>query len=267
MNPDNFKARASQMHRICSYQDKGHNLTDTQMKGIITFCEEVEKEHFFGFRPDVTVDTMEKGILGQSAAVTLFNKVLNERTGRFVVLKENKERLSNDYFTGEPDFYIGDNKRKCIEGFDTKCSKDVMTFPRWDAELDKTYYWQNMVYIDLFGADRWTTVYALVNTPGYQLLDKKERLFKALGSPDEDSRNGERYREKAILLEKNNIFDIDLFRKENPNTDLENKDWSHLKKPSERIKEFVVERDEDAIQFMRNRVNVVRNYMMKTFKF
>jgi hypothetical protein len=266
MDYSQFKVRASQMHRICSYQDKGHNLTDAQMKGIITFCEEAELESFFGFRPDVTVDAMEKGILGQSAAVTLFNKVLNDRTGKFVVLKENKERLTNDYFTGEPDFYIGDNKRKCIEGFDTKCSKDVMTFPRWDVELDKTYYWQNMVYIDLFGADRWTTVYSLINSPGYQVLKLKENLYYKMGCPDESSKNFQRYIEKVILIEKNNIFDIDLFRKENPNTDLENKDWSHLKKPSERIKEFVVERDEDAIQFMRNRVMVCRNYMMKTFK-
>lgn len=266
MNPDNLKVRASQMHRICSYREAGHNLTATQMKGIITFCEEVEKEHFFGFRPDVTVDTMEKGILGQSAAVTLFNKVLNERTGRFVVLKENKERISDDDFTGEPDVYQGINIRTVDEGFDTKCSKDITTFPRWKTILDDTYFWQNMTYIALTGAKRWTTVYALVNTPGYQLLKAKENLYYKMGCPDESSKNFDRYIEKVILLEKNNIFDIDLFRKENPNTDLENKDWSHLKKPFERIKEFVVERDEEAIQFMRNRVNVVRNYMRKTFK-
>jgi hypothetical protein len=266
MDYTKLKVRASSTHRICSYREKGTDLTPTQMKGLITFCGELETHDFFGFRPDITVDTMEKGIIGQSAAVTLYNLYLNESSGKKRIFKENKERLTNDYFTGEPDFYIGDSTRKCTEGFDTKCSKDISTFPRHKTELDDVYYWQNMVYIDLFGADRWTTVYALVNTPGYQLMRMKENLYYKMGTPDESSANFDRYIEKVISLEKNNIFDIDLFRRENPNTDLENKDWSGLKSPKDRIKEFVVERNESDIQFMRDRVTLCRNYMMSNFK-
>jgi len=261
----NLKVRASSMHRIMSYLDKGNNLTETQMKGIVTFCHELASENYWGFRPDVTVDTMEKGIIGQSAAVTLYNLYLNSQTGKKRIFKENKERLTNDFFTGEPDFFVGDKQRKCVEGFDTKCSKDIMTFPKYKKELDDVYYWQNMTYIDLFGADRWTTVYCLVNTPYYQLLKMKENLYYKMGCPDDSSDNFERYREKIILLEKNNIFDIDMFRRENPNVDLENEDWTGLKGPGDRIKEFVVERNDEEIQMMRNRVILCRHYLNTNF--
>ena len=264
-NFSNLKVRASSMHRIMSYLDKGNNLTETQMKGIVTFCHELASENYWGFRPDVTVDTMEKGIIGQSAAVTLYNLYLNSLPGKKRIFKENKERLTNDFFTGEPDFFVGDKERKCIEGFDTKCSKDIMTFPKYKKELDDVYYWQNMTYIDLFGADRWTTLYCLVNTPYYQLLKMKENLYYKMGCPDEYSENFERYREKIILLEKNNIFDIDMFKMENPNVDLENRDWTGLKSHGDRIKRFVVERNDEEIQMMRNRVILCRHYLNTNF--
>ena len=257
---DKLLVRSSSTHRMMTHIEKSG-----MQKGHITFAEELESELHFGLKPTFTVDTIEKGIIGEAEARNLFNRVLNARGKEKYHFKQNYERLYNEWSTGLPDTFIGKNIRSTTHGFDTKCSKNVSTFPRHEKELDKNYYWQNQSYMDLTGADLWTTVYALVNSPVFQIVREQETVYYKLGSPDESQEIYPRYLEKMIEIEKNSIFDIDLFRKQNPNHDLFCEDWDHLRPIEDRVKEFTVERNDYDIAKIHERVEMIRDHMNSNF--
>ncbi len=222
---------------------KGSGMGDTA-KGKL---EQIYLEATTSRKKEYSSKHIEKGLACEEDAITL----LSRHKKKFFT--KNTERLNNDWLTGEPDIIDGK------EGFDTKCSWDIWTFPRFDTKLDSTYENQNHGYIDLTGAEKWTTVYCLVNATADAIDSEKKSIYYKLGCPDE---NDPVYIEKLVEIEKNMIFDMAVFKKHNPYYDLMVSDWTYDLPMKHRIKEFVTMRDDEAIEAIHNRIeNECRPYL------
>jgi hypothetical protein len=118
---------------------------------------------------------------------------------------------------------------------DIKCSWNHTTFPLTDKEVPtKDYYWQLQGYMALTDFEESKLVYCLVDTPDELIFDEMRRIRSKLGM-------------------------IDLPE------ELEQEIWeSHKFKdisPKHRIKEFKVERNQEDIDAIYNRVTLAREYL------
>jgi hypothetical protein len=215
----------------------------------------------------VTSKYIEKGVRHEQNAITLLSLYKNK------YLKKNDERLNNRFVTGEPDVFVGPEIRKSTEGYDTKVSWSLFTLPYKDDEVDTPYYWQDMTYIALTGADKWTTAHCLINSDATSIMREKERVNYALA--DEDGRTPDGYPEhpfydlwikRQMEIEKNMIFDMEMFKERNPifyqdNILLKGEEWKFDIPIEERVVEFVVHRDNEVIESMYERVKECRSWM------
>lgn len=124
--------------------------------GAKTYIRSLVAQEIFGVDFEFTSKETEKGIVCESEAIALLNRV------RGWSLEKNTERKSNEWITGEADLYDHAARR----GHDIKCSWSVATFPITTIDCeDKLYEWQMRGYMWLWDADSWSVDYALVSTP------------------------------------------------------------------------------------------------------
>jgi len=147
---------------------------------------------------------------------------LVEKVAGFDFLYKNEEHFSNDYVTGTPDVLTDDVL------IDVKSSWNVDTFPMFDRELkNKDYYYQLQAYMWLTGKTESYLCYCLVDTPKFIIKAEVRKLHKP------------RYSDiKAIIL------------KHKFNEDTE----------KHRVKTFKVELDLEAIEQIKERIEVCRSY-------
>lgn len=248
MNTDQILVRCSSLHKLLTHFDK-----PTFEKGHQTLAKEIHRQYKWDRQPDWGSKYTEKGIIGEEDAITLLS------LSRKMMLKKNTERITNDYISGHPDVYIGESIDKAEEGFDTKCSWDVHSFPHKSDALDNSYLYQNHGYMYLTGAKKWTTVYCLVNAPIHLITREKETVYYKMGCPDDTN---QRYIERLIEIEKNMIFDMKKFLKDNQNPALESLHvWKWDIPQAERIMEFPVMRNEEVYRKIDQRVTLLRGYI------
>lgn len=122
---------------------------------------------------------LDKGIQEEDRSITTYSNVLD------TLLIKNKERKTNDFFTGECD-----NSQGKIR--DIKTSWSFETFPLMDDQIkNKGYEWQLDCYMDLWGLKESELVYVLVDTPAYLLEDELKRAcykFNILDTPTEEQK-------------------------------------------------------------------------------
>jgi len=221
-----------------------------------TYLREIFLEKKYGRRKEITTKQMVKGVENEEIGITVYSRWAKK------LYYKNEVRLKNEYLTGEPD--CSDNKdiMKTKKGVDIKLSWSIFTFPFPDDKLDKGYECQNQGYMNLTGADEWSTAFILVNAPGHLILDEKKRLqYKMNCSLDEPE-----YIEKCIEIEKNYIFNIKEFKNEEPGFDMDCKEWT-IKNPiwdiplNERVIEFNSYRDDEFINNIPQTVGKARKYM------
>lgn len=187
------------------------------------------------------VKYLSKGIQNESEALEMFlnNKGVNFEKDDDGFVITNKLRRFNDYVTGEPDW--------CDENIlaDVKCSwstssfPDVLKKPSDDLKkINKDYWFQMQCYMWLFDRQTSFLAYCLTDTPDD--LFEKEVYYKTLeknGKPDSLNKSmteiEDEVREK---MEKSHKF-------------------SQVKN---RIRIFQINRDEEAIEEMIQRVNEAR---------
>ena len=208
---------------------------------------------------------VQKGLKEEDEAITTYMNYRNANGNRTFFMK-NDTRLFNDWISGEPD--LGENKPidQWEEGWDIKCSWDLSSFPFPEDKLINNYVYQNMAYMWLTGAKKWTTVSVLVNGSERLINNEKQKWYYALDAPDQSDKYFEEYIAKCREIERMMIFDYDRFVKLNPGHLLEiQKDEWHgegFDIPLEdRIIEKTVERDESVIEEMKNRITIARNYL------
>ena len=137
-------------------------------------------------------------------------------------LYKNEEYFTNDYITGTPDVLTSDVL------LDVKSSWNVDTFPMFDKTLEnKLYYYQLQSYMWLTDRKESYLCYCLEDTPKFIIKAEVKKLHKP------------RYSDiKAIIL------------KHKFNADTENY----------RVKSFKIERDEEVIEQIKERIEACRDY-------
>lgn len=259
MDPNSILIRCSAIGKIMTEprvksEKEAGNLGETAK----SYLEDLYKSLKYGREQEYSSKYIDKGIKGEEDAITL----LTLTTKMF--FKKNDIRINNAYLSGEPDIYVGDSIEKADEGFDTKCSWDLFTFPMFDKVLKPEYYWQNHGYMDLTGAKKWTTAYCLINATPEAIMSEKKSVYYKMDCPRDDD---EEYKRRCIDIEKNMIFDMKLFKKQYPGFDLDIKmdDWVYDIPREERVRKFTIERDEEVIKRIHAQVEKCRKYIAETF--
>ena len=188
-----------------------------------TYIQDYFKEKELGIAKEFWSRYTDKGLQMEDEAIEFAGQVLG---WDFVV--KNTERYNNEWLTGEPDVITKDLLA------DIKCSWDANTFPMFDTELkNKDYFWQLQGYMFLTGMYKAELVYCLMSTPHQIVEDEVRRAHWKAGLIDEDLDLRE-----AVQSQHN---------------------FDHL--PNElRIKRFIVEKDEQAIEQIKEKVEIARDY-------
>ena len=230
MNADKIKFRCSSLGDIMTNDRSGKQMGETAKKKLV----EVFVLEKYGRKKDIPNKYITKGLAVEEDSITLYSRVNK------TFYKKNSERLNNRYISGEPDLYIGEEIFRADTIIDIKSSWDIHTFFATTAKkLNSDYYWQMQGYMDLTGAASAKLAYCLVNTPEQMINDAKRRLSWQMGVIDEE--NSPEFKEACVEIEKNMIYD-DIPLKE-------------------RVIEIVIERDEDAIKSIHDRVIDCREYL------
>ena len=211
---------------------------------------------------------VQKGLQQEDEAISVYQDFRENIQNKKTQFIKNTKRFFGEYFTGLPDLfdYLKADIRK--EGFDTKCSWSLDTFPFPEDKLDDIYECQNQVYMDITGLNKWTTAYVLVNCNESQLHNEKLKHWYALMSPSEGDRYWDEYVSKCRDVEKMLIFDYERFVKLYPGHDLTipKDEWfgEEFDIPLlEKVVEFVSYRDEEKIKFLNERATIGRKYLLE----
>jgi len=188
-----------------------------------SYIEDLFNELEFGYRKEFSSRYTDKGLEMEDEAIQFASEQFD---WDFVV--KNTERFTNDYITGEPDI----NTDNLLA--DIKCSWSLDTYPMFEAEMkNKDYYWQLQGYMWLTGKTEAELVYCLMNTPLQIVEDEVRRAHWKAGLIDED---------------------IDLRHEVQTKHNYDNI-------PSKlRVKRYIVERDEKAIEKIIEKVEIAREY-------
>lgn len=237
--------RASSAHQIMTNIDSA-KLT----AGHLTFCKKIFRELRWRRREQIKSKYLTKGILQEEDAITLLTRVVG-----LGVIKKNEANITNAFVSGTPDIFIGESIRKAEKGYDTKCSWSADTFPFPEDPLDAVYEWQDHVYIALTGAKSWVTAFCLVNAPAQQIQSEKYQLNRRLGDVSETD---PKYIQGCVEIERNMIYDMQQFRKDNPYYELHTEIWDYDIPMKERIIQYEVLRDDNKIDRLYERVKLMR---------
>lgn len=188
-----------------------------------TYIQDLFKEKELGIAREFWSRYTDKGLIMEDEAIDFAGQVLG---WEFVV--KNEQNYSNDYITGTPDVIT-----KSLLA-DIKCSWDGNTFPLFDTELkNKDYFWQMQGYMWLTGLEQAELVYTLMNTPHAIVEDEVRRAHWKAGLIDEDI-------DLREAVQSQHVFD-------------------HL--PNQlRVKRFIIEKDEQAIEQIKEKVEIARDY-------
>jgi hypothetical protein len=222
--------RCSALGRLMTNDRTGKAMGDTCRKYLL----EVYAQEKHGRRKEINTKYTTKGLQVEEDSITVYSRFKKD------FFKKNEERIFNAFVIGTPDLFDGPatiHEAELI--IDVKSSWDLFTFLAVLGEkINKDYWWQLQGYMMLTGATRARLAYCLVDTPPALILDEQRRLMWKMGvATDEDPL----YIEAAEALEKNMTYaDIPL---------------------RQRVIEFDVERDEDAIASIRERVVEARTWL------
>ena len=190
-------------------------------------------EEYWGRRKDISTKQMQKGILCEPELIVM----LGEIDGR--PYEKNLERKCNEWITGEPDIIYEDI---VIDG---KASWDAETFlpnllikMKKDGKIDKDYYCQLQGYMWLFDKPKARLSYGLINAP--ESLINKERYY-LLSNMDVVTEESPEFRLAEMELLMNMTFD-DIPKEE-------------------RVINFEVERDEEMIKQIPEKVSKARQFL------
>lgn len=201
----------------------------------------------------------DNGLDCEEDSITLYSRVKKK------IFVKNVERLSNDYVTGEWDLHLEDQDGRIEHTVDIKSSWSKNTFDksRLKASVNSDYYWQGLTYMWLTGAKTHTVAFCLVNGSFDTIMDEKKRLAWRLGVIDPSAKLNDKYVKGCKQIEVNHIFDLELFKKQNPGFDFDNDlgAWCYDIPMEARVAEFTFERSEVEIERLRLRIIQCREHM------
>lgn len=188
-----------------------------------TLVQDMFKEKELGIYKEFSSRYTDKGNQNEDLAIELASEVLDWNW----ILK-NEEKYKNDYIVGTPDL-VNDTLLA-----DIKCSWSGATFPMFDTELkNKAYYWQLQGYMMLTGHKQAELVYCLTNTP-FEIVESEVR----------------KEHWKLCLIDEDPIVREAVESLHN---------FDHIDNKM-KVKRFIVEYDEKAIEQLKEKIEVARAY-------
>lgn len=157
-----FKIRASSCGKIMTNARKKGELSKT----CISYLDQWAKEQIYGRRKDVSTKYMEKGLIVEDESIDFVCRYL-EYDG---LMLKNDKHFKDDFMTGTPDVIT----KEFI--LDVKNSWDFSTFPLFETEINKDYYWQGQVYMHLANRDNFKLIYTLMDTPEH-LIQREAMIY------------------------------------------------------------------------------------------
>jgi hypothetical protein len=221
----------------------GHLMTEPKSKkdkdagnlseGAKTHLVDIYVSAKYGRQSDIQNRYVTKGLMVEEDSITLYSRVKKS------YFKKNEEHLSNEFIKGTPDMFTGKDIRNAEIIIDVKSSWDLFTFFRnHTKDVNSLYWWQLQCYMALTGAKSARLAYCLINTPQVLIEDEKRKLMYKMGCLSQESPE---YVEACEELEKSMIYD-DIPLKE-------------------RLIEFEIERDNEAIKSLYERIKKARAYL------
>lgn len=204
-------------------------LSVTCQKELIKIYNQV----CYGRKKDITTKQMDKGIHAEPESIKLLSMVEGK------LYYKNEEPLQNEWFTGHPDLFTGDSILNADECLDIKTSWEIDTFmPKLIEDADKGYIAQLNVYFDLTGAKSGAIAYCLVSAPQNIVESEKKALLWRMDVATEEAPE---YKKACQELEKLMIYDDIDYR--------------------ERVIKIPVQRDDELIQKMKDKVPILRQWL------
>jgi hypothetical protein len=261
MNVDDIRIRCSSLGYIMTEpRSKKETISDTCKTHLV----DVFVSANYGRREDKYGKYIEKGNQREEDSITLLSRVNR------VYYRKNKERLEDEFISGEPDIFIGESIRTAEEIYDTKTSWSAHTFFRQSIkDLPDEYKWQGVGYMRLTGARRHTVAFCLVNGTVQAIEDEKRKLSYQMGVFDKSGAEvPEAYLERCRQIEINHIFDLQEFMSESPFYQLDNDPscWRWDIPKEKRVRCFAIERLEDEISAVEDRVKECRKWINENLK-
>jgi len=203
----------------------------TFLAGVYAF----EKYGKYSVSKDIGSRQTEKGKEVEPESLTLVSRLDKK------FLLKNEERVQNDWFSGLPDAFEGENILTATVIHDVKSPWDIETyFSYLGKPLPALYYWQMQGYMDLTGASTAEVHFCLVSTP--------ERFIKDAAG--------------AILRNRQFISDESPEYLKAEQEIINNMTFDDMPLSDRRIK-FVVERNDEDIQKAHRQVERCREWLMK----
>jgi len=234
MNWENVKFRASSWGLLMTdpktkEEKLAGKLSVSCQKELIKIYNLVK----YGRKKEIVTNKMEKGTQGEEESITLLSRVEKK------LFYKNEDQIENEWFTGHPDIFIGDNVKNAEEVWDVKTRWELDSFmPKLIEDADKSEEYQLQCYFSLTGAKCGGIVNTLIDCPANILMDEKRRLLYSMNVVTEESKE---YVEAAAELEKLLTFpDIDY---------------------RERVIKQPVVRDNEMIEKMKAKVPIMRQWL------
>jgi hypothetical protein len=211
-------------------------MTNPRTKGELlsqtakTYIEEEVLRAKYGIIKTFSSRYTDKGNLVEDEAIEMAANALE-----LGFLYKNHEHFENDFLTGTPDVNTNDIL------LDVKSSWDATTFPFFATEIPtKDYYYQLQGYMELTGKTEALLVYCLVNTPADMIEDEVRRAHWNARLMDES----QELRDEVL---KRHSFD-------------------HIP-DNRRVKFYKIEKDEQVIAEIKERVELCREYFNTLYNF
>ena len=222
-----FKVRCSAIGKIMTSPRSKSELLSQTAK---TYVEEQVLLVKYGIRKTFSSRYTDKGNLVEDESIRIASEALE-----LGFLLKNDEHFSNDWLTGTPDV----NTDTIL--LDVKSSWDATTFPFFATEIpNKDYWFQLQGYMELVGKTDALLVYCLVNTPDDMVQDEIRRAHW-----------------NAKLLEEDPELIEQVTKRHN---------FDHIP-DNRRVKFFEVQKDEQVIEQIKERVELCREYYETLYNF
>jgi len=222
-----FKVRCSALGKVMTSPRSKSEILSQTAK---TYVEEQVLLAKYGIVKTFNSRYTDKGNLVEDESIKLASDVLD-----LGFILKNDEHFSNDWVMGTPDVNTDDIL------LDVKSSWDATTFPFFATEIPtKDYFYQLQGYMWLTGKQKSLLVYCLVNTPLDMVQDEIRRAHW-----------------NANLLEESLDLIDEVQKRHN---------FDHIP-DNRRVKVFEVERDDEVIEQIKERVELCREYYETLYNF
>lgn len=216
--------QSEELERLISKRDTPEELS----AGAKTLVRETWLQQKYGFDLPVVADIMENGKLSEQSSIALLDEVWPVKGFRM----NNKERKTDDYFTGEIDIDLP--LEDCIE--DVKSPFTLKTYSEV-SKPDRDYVAQAQVYMHLWNRSHYRLHYCLVPTDESiveNLVQKNFWKHGGIEGNDDHERDAEMIRKAHALPSSIPACD--------------------------RVRTFLIDRDEAYITKLKKRVDMARDY-------